>query len=370
MPTTPTTSARAREADRKRRKVERASARAARKGQPGKKDGWRETLRFWAWAILIILFVRIFLFEPFRIPTPSMEKTLLVGDFLFVSKLHYGTRTPNTIGIPFTRFYLKGVELPQVRLPGFAEVERGDVAVFNYPPETGPIERRTPYIKRVVGLPGDTLRLVDKVVYVNAKRYPLIDTQEQHWRVTPTGNAAVPAARIEEIGAELVGSIPATPQLVVNATPGAAEAMRAWPYVASVEPFSIPEGTSTGVMFPAGHSFNRDNYGPIVIPRRGQLAQLTTENWSAFKDIITRYEGHAAEALPNGTFRIDGTPTTTYTFAQDYYYMMGDNRDNSQDSRFWGFVPHDHLVGKAVLVFFSIDTERWLPRLRGLLPIR
>ena len=370
MPTTPTKDARARAADRKRRKAERTAARAERSGTPEKKDGWRETLRFWGWAILIILTVRILLVEPFRIPTPSMEKTLLVGDFLFVSKLHYGARTPNTIGIPFTRFYLKGIEFPQTRLPGFADVERGDVAVFNYPPETGPVERRTPYIKRIVGVPGDTLRLVDKVLYVNGTRYPLSDTQEQHWRVTPTDGAAIPPARVEELEAELVGAIPATPQLVVNATPQAAEAMRAWPYVAAVEPFSIPEGTSTGAMFPSGSDFNRDNYGPVGIPRAGETVRLTAENWRALKDVITRFEGHTAEVTPDGTFRIDGSPATTYTFAQDYYFAMGDNRDNSQDSRFWGFVPHDHLVGKAVLVFFSIDTERWLPRLRGLLPIR
>ena len=368
MPSTTTKkSARAREAERARRRAERE---AARSGKPAKKEGWRETLRFWAWAILIILVVRIFLFEPFRIPTPSMEKTLLVGDFLFVSKLHYGARTPNTIGVPFTGLYLRGVELPQVRLPGFAEVERGDVAVFNYPPETGPVERRTPYIKRLVAVPGDTLLLLDKVLYVNGERYPLAETQEQHWRVTPAERASVPAAQIEAVGAELVGTIPGTRRLVVNADPAAVAAMRAWPYVAEVEPFTIPEGTSTGVMFPAGSGFNRDNYGPLIIPKKGQTARLTPATWPALKDIVTRYEGRRAEALADGTFRIDGELTDTYTFEQDYYFAMGDNRDNSQDSRFWGFVPHDHLVGKAVLIFFSIDTERWLPRLRGLLPIR
>lgn len=374
MPSTTTNQA-TRDAERKRRRAARDAARAARRnggpdGKPAKKEGWRETLRFWAWAILIIVLVRIFIFEPFRIPTPSMEKTLLVGDFLFVSKLHYGARTPSTLGIPFTGLYLRGLELPHTRLPGFADVERGDVAVFNYPPETGPVERRTPYIKRLVAVPGDTLRLVDKVLYVNGTRYPLTDEQMQHWRVTPAAGAAVPAARVRELGAETVGTIPNSGHLVVNATPEAAEAMRAWPYVAIVEPFSIPEGTSTGTMFPAGSGFNRDNYGPLVVPRRGQTARLTPATWPALRDIIVRFEDRRAEALPDGTFRIDGEVTDTYTFEQDYYFAMGDNRDNSQDSRFWGFVPHDHLVGKAVLVFFSIDTERWLPRLRGLKPIR
>ncbi len=365
----------ARKAARARRQAERE---AARNGQSAKKkpEGWKETLRFWAWAILIVLILRAFLFEPFRIPTPSMERTLLVGDFLFVSKLHYGARTPNTIGIPFTGVYLPGVELPQARLPGFADVERGDVAVFNYPPETGPIERKTPYIKRIVGVPGDTMLLLDKVLYVNGERFPLAPTQEQNWVVTPSENVGIPRARLEELNAELLGTIPNTSQIVINGPPAAAEAIRSWPYVASVEGYAIPEGRSTGPMFPAGTSFNRDNYGPVTVPEAGQTVRLTPETWPALEALITRYEGHRAETLGDGRFRIDGEVADTYTFEQDYYFAMGDNRDNSQDSRFWGFVPHDHLVGKAVLIFFSLDMEDRLfgllptPRLRGLKPIR
>ncbi len=363
-----------REVARTRRKAERE---AARNGQAGKKpEGWKETLRFWAWAILIVLVVRAFLFEPFRIPTPSMERTLLVGDFLFVSKLHYGARTPNTIGIPFTGLYLEGLELPQTRLPGFSGVERGDVAVFNYPPEAGPIERKTPYIKRLVGIPGDTVLLLDKVLYVNGKRFPLAPTQEQNWVVTPDGNVGIPRAQLDEVHAELLGTVPGTNHIVVNGPPTAAEAIRSWPYVASVEGFAIPEGRSNGPMFPAGSDFNRDNYGPLAVPQAGQRVALTAATWPALKDIVTRYEGHRAEVLPDGLFRIDGEITDTYTVEQDYYFAMGDNRDNSQDGRFWGFVPQDHLVGKAVLIFFSLDMENRIlgliptPRLRGLKPIR
>ncbi len=360
---------REREAARARRKAERA---ASRSGREGAKPGWKETLRFWGWAILIVLTVRAFLVEPFRIPTPSMENTLLVGDFLFVSKLHYGARTPNTVCVPFIgKPCLPGVELPQTRLPGFSEPKRGDVAVFNYPPETGPVERRTPYIKRLVGMPGDTVRLLDKVLYVNGERFMLSPTQQQWWAVTPSGNAGVPRARIEEAEAELLGPIPNTNQVLVNASPQAAEALRALPYVASVEGYAYPEGRGTEGIFPAGSGSNRDHFKPLAVPKKGQTVALNAETWPALRDVVVRYEGHDADLLPDGRVRIDGEIAETYTFAQDYYFAMGDNRDNSQDSRFWGFVPHDHLVGKAVLVFFSLDTERWfLPRLRGLMPIR
>src|SRR5690606_35305335 len=154
--------------ERQQRRRQRAAAPASSSDPKG---GWKETLRFWVVAIFVIVVVRAFLFEPYRIPSESMEETLLVRDFLIVSKLHYGPRTPNTIGVPLTPLYLRGVQLPQTRLPGFAEVERGDVVVFNYPasfdvergqvPSTVPIERRDPYIKRVVALPGDTLAVLD-----------------------------------------------------------------------------------------------------------------------------------------------------------------------------------------------------------------
>jgi signal peptidase I len=355
----------------------RRPRRTDRQRRKGEREGWRETVRFWFWAILIMVVVRAFLIEPYRIPSPSMEETLLVGDFLFVSKLHYGARTPNTIGVPFTGVYLRGVELPQTRLPGFSRVKRGDVAVFNYPPDPGPVERRTPYIKRLVGLPGDRVVLVDKVLYVNDERHPLTARQMQHWRVVPAEGQTISLTALRATGIELVGQVQRPePAYVVNATAREVETLRTVSGVGGVTPFSIPEGALTGEAFPLGSGFNRDNYGPLAVPRAGQTVTLTAENWPAYRDVIVRYEGQSAEALPDGSFRIAGASATEYTFGQDYYFAMGDNRDNSQDSRFWGFVPDDHLVGKAVLVFFSLDFERpllgFLPRLRlrGFHPIR
>lgn len=357
-----------------RRDGARSGNRRGRRGQKRQKTDWRESVRFWVLAILIVLVVRAFLIEPYRIPTPSMEETLLVGDFLFVSKLHYGARTPNTIGVPFTGVYLRGIEFPQARLPGFGSVRRGDVAVFNHPPDPGPIERRTPYIKRLVAVPGDRLLILDKVLYVNDERYPLTDRMVQNWRVEPAEGRTLTPSILRAAGVELVGQAQRPrPAYVVNATPGQAAELEAFDSVGLVEPF-VREAERG--LFPPGAEFSRDNYGPLEIPAAGQTVDLTTDSWPAYRDIITRYEGRSAEALPDGTFRIDGEPATTYTFRQDYYFAMGDNRDNSEDSRFWGPVPHDHLVGKAVLVFFSLDFERpllgFIPRLRmrGFQPIR
>ncbi|MDX1530776.1 MAG: signal peptidase I [Rhodothermales bacterium] len=362
----------AREDARARRRAEREAARGGANGRAkaAQKPTWKETLGFWAKAIVVILLLRAFLFEPFRIPTPSMEKSLLVGDFLFVSKLHYGARTPNTIGIPFTGLYIPGLELPQVRLPGFDDPDRGDVAVFNYPPEDGPIERKTPYIKRLVAMPGDTLRLLDKQLYVNGRRQPLTETMEHHWQVSIAPGSTLPRRRLEDLEVEYVGVDRQQGFVVLNATPEAAAALEALPYVETVAPYSYPDGVATDGVFPAGSRFNRDNYGPLLVPAAGMTVRLTAQTWPRYRDVITRFEGRRAEVLPDGRVSIDGEVAETYTFEQDYYFAMGDNRDNSQDSRFWGFVPADHLVGKAVLVFFSIDTERFLPRLRGLMPIR
>lgn len=344
---------------------------------PRRKETWQETIRFWVIAILVILFLRAFIIEPYRIPTPSMEQTLLVGDFLLVSKLHYGARTPATVGIPFTPVYLPGVRLPQTRLPGFSSVQRGDVAVFNYPPDQGPVERRTPYIKRLVGAPGDELVLLDKMLYVNGERATPPRGLMMHYRVEPADGQMLSPGALRGAGYELAGQVAdPRPAFLVNATPERAQELPNVPGVGRVEPFVLPEGSYTRNMYPAGWGFNRDNYGPIVVPGEGTTVELNERTWAAFGPVITRYEGRTAEALPDGTYLIDGQPATEYTFTQDYFFAMGDNRDNSEDSRFWGLVPADHMVGKAVLVLFSVDLENRIlgilptPRLRGFSPIR
>ena len=332
----------------------------------------KENLWFWAKAIVIILLLRTFIFEPFRIPSESMEDTLLVGDFLIVSKLNYGPRTPATVGVPFTRVYLPGVELPQTRLPGFSEPARGDVVVFNYPPsvdvvrgaipESVPIERRDPYIKRIVGVPGDTVAVLDKVLHLGGEPVPLAPTMKQRWRVVATGGTRPNARQLDALGVFLLpgsdrreGAAVAEPrEYDVFATPVGVAALEALPEVARVEPFVLDEDWRDPT-----YGKNPDHVPPFVVPGRGRTVRLDARTLPTYAEAIARYEGRALAVGPGGAVTVDGEPAETYTFRQDYYFVMGDFRDNSVDSRYWGFVPETHLVGKALFTFLSF--ERYLP---------
>ena len=290
---------------------------------------------------------------------------MLVGDFLLVSKLHYGPRMPITVGIPFTDIYIPGFTVPTVRLPSFTKVKRGDTFVFNYPPETAPIDRKEHYIKRAIGIPGDTLSLHEKVVYINGDAYPLAPGMQQEWIVEKTSaEVRLPGPRLRELGIEQVVPIPNTTRVLVRyATKQSIDEVASWPYVRSVEPFVEPAGVRNGSStYPPGSSYSRDEYGPVVIPSKGMTVSLNPETWALYSTVITTYEGHDAEELATGGFMIDGQQVTSYTFEQDYYFAMGDNRDNSLDSRFWGFVPDDHVVGKAFVIYFSWDAENNFPR--------
>ncbi len=314
----------------------------------------REWLLVVGVAIIAALTIRAFAFQAFRIPTPSMEKNLLVGDFVLVSKLHYGPRTPVTLGLPLSDRYVTDWEMPWVRLPGFSSIDRGDVVVFNYPVEPRPIDRKTHYIKRVVGLPGDTVALESKALVVNGDVSPLNEGMQQKWQARSTGSP-IPVNRLAEIGAEQISLVGRSDDRVTfEATRALAEAVALWEEVAAVEPH-VGANNHVRRIFPRGSGFDLDHYGPVYVPARGDTLHLNAENWPAYRTLIARYEGHEAFRIDDNLFEINGEQTTTYVVEQDYYFVMGDNRDSSSDSRTWGYVPKDHIVGKAVLIYFSID---------------
>ncbi|MFQ5568876.1 MAG: signal peptidase I [Rhodothermales bacterium] len=316
----------------------------------------RDGLKILGIALLVALGVRTVILEGFRIPTESMEKSLLVGDFVLVSKVHYGARLPMTIGVPLTNWYLPDVELPYLRLPGFSDIKRGDAIVFNYPVEMHPVDRKQHYIKRVVALPGDSIALHDKQLYVNGSHVPLSEAMQQRWIASVSSSMTFPFDSIRALGASQVSPYGrARDRVSFEATPTVADVVASWSTVDSVEPYMQSLGIR---IFPPGSGFDRDHYGPIRVPARGDTLTLSGENWLMYRDLVRRFEGHEARFLPDGTIEIDGERRTTYVVEQDYYFVLGDNRDSSVDSRVWGFVPMTHVVGKAVLVYFSWEAEK------------
>lgn len=342
-----------------------------------KKSAVREWFDSILFAVVAATLIRWLFFEAFTIPTPSMENSLLVGDFLFVSKLHYGTRTPKTpLQVPLTHqtiwgtnipSYTDAVQLPQYRLPGFSEVKRGDVVVFNYPPELQhPVDLKTNYIKRCMGLPGDKLEVRDLQVYANGTAVENPVRMENEYFVATT--TAVNESKVfKENGISEYNAytetfndtIPGNDQMgyLVYTTVEIAGKLKTYDFVKNITLVKSSKDISEPMLYPNSRLFkwNRDNYGPITVPKEGMTVQLTPENVALYGPVIKNYEGNEDVVLDDNSVKVAGAAITSYTFKQDYFFMMGDNRHNSADSRYWGFVPMDHIVGKAVFVWMSID---------------
>jgi signal peptidase I len=333
------------------------------KAEDAKAKHWaREWLDALIWAAIAAIILRTFFFGAYRIPTPSMEKTLLTGDFLIVTKLAYGPRTPMTLSVPFTDIYVPGVNVPWFRIPGYTEIKRDDIVVFNYPIDVAPISVKTNYIKRAVGIPGDRLEISDKLLYVNGELSDQFETLMYNYRVTSRDRVRLSSARIRESGGIVLQS--GNGGYIINMTPGLAEEMMEWQDVEQVEKYILPEEfdlfSRRGFNFSRGFN-NHDHMAEFTVPYAGQEVELTADNWHIYQDILERYERNSVQR-DGDSFVINGEETSSYTIQKDYYFMMGDNRDDSEDSRYWGFVPDDHIIGKAGMIYFSWDGERWLPR--------
>ena len=396
-----------------------------------------------AFAIIAATLVHTYVMQPYTIPTSSLEKTLLVGDYLFVSKFHYGARVPTTtIATPMlhdsiptaiiseknTKSYLNKPLLPYVRIPGFQKIKRNDIVVFNWPVDTlvhwmdpskgtdfKPLDKKTNYVKRCVGIAGDTLEVRDGYVYINGKQNILPDraklqfynkvysekglsTQkllrytdkefERKFIINFTSQnqfekvmryATNNPEKIKDNQFIITTSDEGVPQWIINGyrldikeistkirkaniTDEIAAKLRKDSEVDSVVKVINPKGNKGNNMFPqvTNLSWNTDNYGPIYIPKKGTTVPLNMNSIPFYERIIGDYENNELEVIGEHIF-VNGKKSTSYTFKQDYYWMMGDNRQNSLDARSWGYVPFDHVVGKPVLIWFSINEGkiRW-----------
>jgi signal peptidase I len=382
------------------------------KTREGKKKGilaeWFDAIIF---AVVAATIIRMFLIEAFTIPTSSMEKSLLVGDYLFVSKLSYGPRIPNTpIAFPFahhtmpltenTPAYLEWIKWPYHRLLGFGNVERNDATVFNFPagdtvcsnyqevsyhqlcrdygrkavwentminPETGrklfgdivvrPIDKQENYIKRCVAIAGDTIEIKDKILYINGEKSKYYKTSQYNYIVETDGSAINPK-KLLKYDITDVHQISGN-QYIMSLPEDKISKIKEMYNVKNVQLYLTPKGQRNERIFPHDSKFawNEDNFGPLYIPKKGSKIQLTINNLPLYKIIIESYEHNKLEIKNNKIF-INGKETTEYIFKMDYYWLMGDNRDNSADSRFWGYVPEDHVVGKALFIWMSLDKNK------------
>ena len=368
------------------------------KNKISKNQEWEEAITF---AIIAATLIHVFFIQPFTIPTSSMEKSMLVGDFLLVSKMNYGANIPNTpIFLPFMHqkipgtksipSYSKLIQLGYNRLPGFQEIQNEDIVVFNFPADTIidkiPFDKKMNYVKRCVGIAGDSLQIIDKDIYINNKKVHKDSTIQKQFQyyIVPNENAQINSSIIQNLETLLIENDietyaqyqssrkteflkPTKKRKIEKKTNSKlrntglfivfltdlekdiiAKKIEKW--------FSFKEEQLSKNLFPKTlkKNWNTDNYGPIYIPKKGDILELNDSTIHFYKKIIEDYENNTLEVI-NAEYYINNTKTNTYEFQMNYYWMMGDNRHNSEDSRVWGFVPENHIVGKPIFTWLSLN---------------
>ncbi|MDD3893328.1 MAG: signal peptidase I [Bacteroidales bacterium] len=380
---------------------------------PWKKRGEKKRSALVEWvdaiifAVIAATLIRMFFIEAYTIPTSSMEKSMLVGDYLFVSKVSYGPKLPNTpISFPFahhtlpftenTKSYVEWIKKPYKRIAGFGDIKRNDVVVFNYPEgdtvivqfqsnrsyysvvkEIGrdrvwreydviarPVDKRENYIKRCVAIPGDTLLVKHGQLYINGKKQELVEDLQYNY-IIRTNGTAINSKLLDNLNIAKADRF-FNPAGGIYEMPLTTEAFDKIRQLNNVHSVLKHENTNSAMMtnaiFPHSTKFawTEDNFGPLWIPKKGETVELTLDNLPIYERIIDVYEDNDLSTT-DSTILINNEVVTSYTFKMDYYFMMGDNRHNSADSRFWGFVPEDHVVGKASFIWLSLDKDKRFP---------